>query len=110
MSHEKRSHPRFAVNQLVEVDFGHERYISAVGVNLSKNGVLCITEEECPLYSTVLLMMTVPHKKKQRIINLEGIVSRSVCKKHGWETGINITSMNKASREVFDEVMHHFHS
>jgi hypothetical protein len=110
MPSEKRSHPRFTINQLVEVDFGHERYISAVGVNLSRSGVLCVTDEECPLYSTVLLMMTVPHHKKQRIINLEGVVNRSVSKKHGWETGINITSMNKASRSVFDEVIHHLHS
>jgi hypothetical protein len=109
MASERRTHPRFGINQLVEVDLGQEKYISAEGINLSREGVLCKTEEECPLYSTVYMMMTLPYKKKERIINLEGIVCRSVHKKNGWETGINITSMNRASRAVFDEVMHHFH-
>lgn len=109
MTTEKRSHPRFIINQLVEVDYGHERYISASGINISRNGILCITDEECPIYSRVQVMMTLPYHKKERIINLEGIVNRSVAKKHGWETGINITDMNKASRAVFDEVMNHLH-
>ncbi len=110
MSSEKRSHPRFEINQFVEMDFGHEIYISAEGINLSRNGVLCKTEEECPLYSSVFMMMTLPYKNKKRIINLEGVVNRSVHKKNGWETGVSITSMNKASKTVFDEVMNHLHS
>ncbi len=110
MSSEKRDHPRFKINQLVEIDYGHEKYINAQGLNLSRNGVLCKTEEECPLYGKVLMMMTLPYKKKTRIINLEGVVNRSVHKRGGWETGINITSMNRASKTVFDEVINHLHS
>jgi len=110
MKTEKRNHPRFKINQFVEIDYGHERYINAQGINFSRNGILCKTDEECPLYGTVLMMMTLPYKKKTRIINLEGVVNRSVHKKGGWETGINITSMNHASKTVFDEVLKIFHS
>ncbi|PKL17082.1 MAG: hypothetical protein CVV49_12775 [Spirochaetae bacterium HGW-Spirochaetae-5] len=45
-----------------------------------------------------------PYKNKKRIINLEGIVNRSVHKRNGWETGINITSMSKASKTEAEEV------
>jgi len=107
---EKRSHPRFQINQLVEIDYGREQYISAEGVNLSKNGVLCKTEEECPLYSKVFMMMTLPHKNKNRIINLEGVVIWSKHNRGSWETGISITSMTTASRTIFNEVMNHLNS
>ena len=110
MKSEKRNHPRFEIKQLVEVDLGHEKFISAEGINLSRSGVLCRTEEECPLYSKVFMMMTIPHKVKERIISLEGVVIRSVHKKEEWETGISITSMEKASRTLFDEVLNHFSS
>lgn len=109
MKTEKRSHPRFQINELVEIDYGHEQYISAEGINLSKNGVLCKTQDECPLYSKIFMMMTLPYKKKSRIIDFEGVVIRSKHTRGGWETGINITSMKPASRAIFDEVMHHFH-
>ncbi len=109
MNNEKRSHRRFEINQLVELDLAHEKFISAKGINLSKNGILCHTEEECPLYMRVFIMMTIPHKKSERIISLEGVVIRSAHKKHIWETGINITSMDDRSREIFDEVIHDFH-
>ncbi len=110
MSFEKRTYPGFEISQFVEMDFGHEIYISAEVINLSRNGVLCKTEEECPLYSSVYMMMTLTYKNKKRIINLEGVVSKSVHKRNGWETGVNVTSMSKASRTVFDEVMNHLHS
>jgi len=110
MTSEKRAHPRFEINQLVEVDVGFEKFISAAGINLSKNGVLCSTDDECPLYSKVSIMMTIPHKNKERIINLEGVVVRSVHKKKSWETGISITSMSQASRTIFEEALHHLDS
>ena len=109
MKTEKRGNPRFKINQFVEIDYGHEKYICAEGINLSRNGVLCKTDEECPLYSSVMMMMTLPYKKKTRIVNFEGIVNRSVHKKGWWETVINITSMNHASKTVFEEVISHFH-
>lgn len=109
MKSEKRSHQRFRINQLVEFDLGFEKFISAEGINLSRNGVLCITEDKLPLYSKVFMMMTIPHKRKERIISLEGVVVRSVQRRGEWETGVNITAMNAASQEIFDEVMEHLH-
>ncbi len=107
METEKREHPRFEIKQLVEVGFAHEKFVSAEGVNLSKNGILCRTDEECPMYTKVFVMMTIPHKHKERIINLEGIIIRSTHNAGGWDTGISITDMSDASRHIFDEAMKH---
>ena len=90
------------------MDFGHEKFISAKGTNLSRNGILCKTGEECPLYSKVFMMMTLPYKNKQRIVNLEGIVVRSIRNVSGWDTGISITSMNHANQAVFNEALNRF--
>lgn len=109
MKDEKRTHRRFKINQLVELDLAHEKFIPAEGINLSRGGILCHTEEECPLYIRVFMMMTIPHKKRERIISLEGVVIRSAQKKHIWETGIRITSMDDRNSEIFDEVIHDLH-
>ena len=107
MEEEKRTHPRFEIKQLVEVDFAHEKFVSAEGVNISKNGILCKTDEECPLYSKVFIMMTLPFKEKERIINLEGIIVRSMHDGARWDTGISITEMSDPSRKIFDDMMKH---
>ena len=110
MKPEKRKHPRFKINQLVEFDLGYEKFTAAEGINLSRNGILCKTEDELPLYSKVFMMMTISYKKNERIISLEGVVIRSFHRRGGWETGISLTSMDEASKEIFEEVMAHFNS
>ena len=103
MSAENRKHPRFEINQLVELDFEKETFIRADGANLSEGGVLCRTEEPCELHSTVFMMMTLSLKGNDRIIKCEGIVVRSEKKGKEWEVGISITSMDGASRKIFSE-------
>lgn len=105
MSAEKRKHPRFEISQLVEIDYGHETFFSAEGLNLSRTGVLCKTEEECPLSSKIFMMMTFPDKHEQKVINFEGIVVRSVQKQKGWEIGISIKCVNPLDEPFFDGVI-----
>ncbi len=103
MSAENRKHPRFEINQLVELDFERESFVRADAANLSEGGVLCRTEEPCELHSTVFMMMTLSLKGSDRIIKCEGIVVRSEKKGKEWEVGISITSMDGASRKIFSE-------
>ncbi len=103
MSAENRKHPRFEINQLVELDFARETFVHAEAGNLSEGGILCITDEECEVYTKVFLMMTLSLKSGDRIIKCEGVVVRSQKKGKLWETAINITDMDAASRKIFRE-------
>jgi len=103
MSEEKRKHPRFEINQLVELDLGRETFIHAAAANLSEGGLLCHTDEYCEPYTRVFLMMTLALTGGDRIIKCEGVVVRSEKEGRHWETGISITSMDSASRKIFDE-------
>jgi hypothetical protein len=105
MSEEQRLHPRFEVNQLVELDAGRETFVRAHAANLSRGGILCETDEECELHSTVFIMMTLSLNEGDRIIKCEGVIVRSEPDGDHWETGISITSMDDASAVIFDEFL-----
>lgn len=107
MSSENRKHPRFEINQLVELDIGRETFIHADAANLSEGGLLCYTEEYCEPYTKVFLMMTLKLESRERIIKCEGVVVRSVKEGRRWNTGISITFMDNASRKIFDEFLSH---
>ncbi len=105
MAEEKRKHPRFEINQLVELEFARETFVHAEGINLSAEGVLCITDEKCEPHTTVFLMMTVSLKSGDRIIKCEGVVVHSGKKGKEWKTGIRITSMHSGCEKIFKEFL-----
>jgi len=107
MTDEKRQHPRFEINQLVELDMGRETFVHADAVNLSAGGILCKTDEQVDPYTKLFLMMTLNLQNRERIIKCEGLVVRSEKAGDQWDTGISITSMDEASRKIFEEFIGH---
>lgn len=103
---DKRKHPRFVINQFVEIDMGRETFINAKGLNLSEGGIMCETDEPCDMYSQIFMMMTLSFGDKERIIKFEGIVVRCDKKGAGWDLGISITSMDAASKKIFGDFLH----
>ena len=103
MPDENRKHPRFDINQLVELDFGRETFVHADAANLSEGGILCKTDEQVDPYTKVFLMMTLSLQNRERIIRCEGVVVRSEKAGGQWDTGISITSMDAGSRRIFEE-------
>lgn len=103
MPAENRQHPRFEINQLVELDFGRETFVHADAANLSEGGILCKTDELVEASTKVFIMMTLTLKSTERIIKCEGVVVRSQKSGSQWNTGIYITSMDAASRKIFNE-------
>ena len=55
---ERRRHQRFALQQLVELGFGRERFLHADGLNISKSGIRCRTNEELEVSTTVTVYFT----------------------------------------------------
>lgn len=102
MTTERRKHPRFELNQVMDLTFGKERLIQAEGVNISAGGVLCRTEEFCEAGTRVSLLITVAVKKKEWQIPCEGVVIRSQREKQRYDTAISFTDMS-------DDAARHFH-
>lgn len=100
---EKRKHPRFEINQMVELTYARENFVGAKGINISENGLLCETNERMEPYTVVFMMITIEHKKKEYLMECEGVVIRSDKNKDHWDTGINITAVRNGDRGAFKE-------
>ncbi len=59
MSKAQRRSPRFAIRQLTHLSYGREAYLDAEGVNISKTGLLCRTEEPIAVKCKVFLTLDI---------------------------------------------------
>ncbi len=100
---ENRKHPRFEINQMVELGYARENFVGATGINISKNGLLCETSERMEPHTVVFMMITITLKGKEYLIECEGVVNRSEKKKGAWNTAINITAVRAGDRKAFEE-------
>jgi hypothetical protein len=99
---EKRKHPRFEINQMVELTYARENFVGATGINISTNGLLCETNERMEPHTVVFMMITLTLKGKEYLIECEGVVNRSEKIKGRWNTAINITAVRSGDRKAFD--------
>lgn len=73
---EKRRSERFQINQLVQLDFMREEFISAEGINISGHGLLCRTAKALPLGQRVFLMLNLGAPGSKNYLSLEGAAAR----------------------------------
>lgn len=75
---ERRRDQRFALQQLVELGFGRERYLHAEGINISESGIRCRTNEELDLSTTVTVYFTLDaDEENPETLRAEAVVVRS---------------------------------
>jgi Tfp pilus assembly protein PilZ len=92
MKNDRRKHPRFKIDQMLQASFDRETYIHASGINISKSGLLCKTEQEMGLYSSIFLMIRVNDEIPP--VTCEGVVVRCEQEKDGtYEVGIQFTDI-----------------
>lgn len=74
---ERRRHQRFALQQLVELGFGRERFIHAEGINISESGIRCRTNEELDVSTTVTVYFTLEaDEENPETLRAEAVVMR----------------------------------
>lgn len=100
MTTERRKHPRFPIDQFIEMDMGREIWIEAAGVNISENGLLCKTAEYCEPYLKVLVTIKMQEGNKTGKFTFEGIVIRSEKHSDRWDTGIEITGIGDKDKQT----------
>jgi hypothetical protein len=102
---DRRAYQRFSINQLVEMDLGRESFIMAEGLNISENGILCASVEQCGLHEKVFLMMTLPLASGDRVIKCEGLVMRSEYNGASWDTGIMFGDLDEDCTGALNEFL-----
>lgn len=74
---ERRKHQRFALQQLIELGYGRERFIHAEGVNISESGIRCRTPEEIDVSTTVTIYFTLDaDEENPETLSAEAVVMR----------------------------------
>ncbi len=103
---ERRRAPRFAIEQLVELEYGKETFVRAKGVNISSSGLLCTVDTYVEPYTQVSLLISVPSGPEGRKISCEGTVMRSEKSKGKYYIGISFSFFSdddaKALAEFID--------
>lgn len=94
---EKRRHPRFRIDQMIEISFGKENYFTAMGVNLSEGGLLAQSLLPAEPSSRMFIMLSLDQGGPP--ISCEGIVVRSDQTAEGWNLGLKLVEMDPRDRE-----------
>lgn len=102
MTGERRRAPRFSLEQVIEMSYGHESFVNARGVNISKTGLLCTSDSYLEPYTTVVLTIKVPSGPEGQILNCEGIVIRSTEENGGYTTAISFMSFRGQDAETLN--------
>ncbi|MDA8427296.1 MAG: PilZ domain-containing protein [Treponema sp.] len=74
---EKRSAPRFRINQLIGYFPNREEYLWAEALNLSRGGLSCSSAEAIDPLTNLFIMLGVPSDTGERVIRCEGFVAHS---------------------------------
>ena len=100
MTKERRREGRFAIEQMVELSYGHESLVHASGINLSRSGLLCKTDTSLEPYTEVSIVLNFPVDGDTHRIECSGIVIRSVEENGLFKTGISLSALSNADAQA----------
>jgi len=88
------------MDQMVELSYEKEEFVSASGVNVSELGVMCRTSRQLDEGTRVFLMFSLVCPDCESTIQCEGIVIH--CKKtdDGYNIGIEFSDLKPADHEM----------
>lgn len=97
---DKRKHERFAISQILELEFMKEKEFSARGLNVSDGGLLCETEYPIEPMARVYLVFQLPRARSRNVLRTEGTVAH-VCKKGKmYEFGISYGDISDEDKKA----------
>ncbi len=73
MGEERRKYPRLNLDQCIQLSFGKEKFIDAVAVNISQNGILCSSSVPIDNLDMMFLMIDLNINDEIKTIKCEGI-------------------------------------
>jgi c-di-GMP-binding flagellar brake protein YcgR len=106
MRTERRKSPRFTINQMIDLEMGRENYISAEGVNISDEGLLCHTSESLEPYSRVYMQRSLNGEKKKHTIKCEGLVVSCKKNKKSYDTALEFADIGESDKKKIHTFLH----
>lgn len=106
MKTERRKTPRFSINQMIEMEMGKENFISAEGVNISEEGLLCHTSESMEPYSRVYMQISFEKSQKKQTIACEGVVVRCKKNKKNFDTALEFADIDETDKKKIHTFVH----
>ena len=97
MANERRRSNRYKLSQLVELQFGRETFIPAVGADISSLGIGCISADPVDLYSRMFFMLQLNPEAQEPEIRGEAIVVRCNPLEDGnYDLGLEFSEMTSS--------------
>lgn len=96
---DKRKHERFAISQILELEFMKEKEFSARGTNISEGGLLCETEYPIDPMARVFIVFQLPRARSGRVIRTEGTVIHVKKKGKIYEFGVSYGDITDDDRK-----------
>ena len=90
---DRHREPRFEIGQAIEVAFARESFFQAVGLNISRTGILCETNTRLDTYTRVQLVINLDYDGELETVNCEGMVMRIEEAGDRFHVGIKFTDM-----------------
>lgn len=87
---DKREEPRFRIKQLIGYHPNREEYFWAEGLDLSRNGISCVSNEAVDAMTNVFFMLSVPGPEGEHSLRGEGYIAHSHMEEGKCRFGIKI--------------------
>lgn len=102
---DRRRSDRFILHQVVEIGFGRESFVRSIGVDVSRTGIRCRTDQELEPASIAFLMFSFPTRDgRQHTVRVEAVVMRCVAVENAlFDVGMQFTELTDADRVALAE-------
>ena len=99
---ERREFVRFEIDQMVEIEFGQERFVRAEALDLSERGLQCKTDGPVDLNSRIFLMFRIPIRHEEFEIKCDGIVVRVTENNGEYLVGVQFTDLGPVETKAIE--------
>ena len=99
---DKREDPRFRIKQLIGYHPSREEYFWAEGLDLSRSGISCVSNEAVDAMTNVFFMLSVPGPEGEHPLRGEGYTAHSHMEDGKCRFGIKIERIFEEDKPIFD--------
>jgi c-di-GMP-binding flagellar brake protein YcgR len=100
---ERRRSPRYKIEQAIQISLGRENFMSAEALDISKQGISCLTNEQIEPYTRIFLVLSIKEGNQTREITCEGMVLYTEKKGHLYKLGLEFTEMKDEDRDALKD-------
>lgn len=103
---EKRRHPRFLAEQVIEMSYNREQFLRVKEIDISAGGVMLATEDPVEIGNSVYLILSLKVQGKEQRIEANGLIIHTHEKNGLNYFGVQFAPFAEAeSKKIFEEYL-----